>query len=76
MARGFVQRQGIDYFDTFASVMRYESIRMLLAIAAKEDYEIAQFDVKTAFLYGSLKEIIYMEQPRGFEDKTKPNAVN
>lgn len=75
VARGFVQRQGIDYFDTFAPVVRYESIRMLLAIAAKEDYEIAQFDVKTAFLYGSLKEIIYMEQPRGFEDKTKPNAV-
>ena len=66
MAKGFSQREGIDYFETFAPVVRYESIRILLAITAKEDYEIAKFDVKTAFLYGELQEEIYLQQPEGF----------
>ena len=51
VAKGFSQREGIDYFETFSPIVRYESIRILLAIAAKEDYEIYKFDVKTAFLY-------------------------
>ena len=46
VAKGFSQREGVDYFETFAPVGRYESTRILLAIAAKEDYEIAQFDVR------------------------------
>lgn len=75
VARGYTQREGVDYFDTFALVVHYESIRMLLAIAAKEDYEIKQFDVTTAFLYGILKEIIFMEQPQDFVDKSKSNIV-
>lgn len=75
MARGFAQREGVDYSDTFIPVVRYESVRMLLAIVAEKDYEIAQFDVKTAFLYGTLSERIFMGQPRGFEDKSNPKAV-
>ena len=47
--------------------MRYESIRVLLAIAAEQDLEMYKFDVKTAFLYGDLDEDIYLEQPPGFE---------
>lgn len=74
VTRGYAQREGVDYFD-FAPVVRYESIRMFLVIAVREDYKIAQFDVKTVFLYGILKEKIFMEQPRGFENSTKPNAV-
>ena len=66
MAKGFSQREGVDYFETFAPVVRYESIRILLAIAAKDDLEIAKFDVKTAFLYGELQEEIYMQQPEGY----------
>lgn len=49
MTRGYAQREGVDYFD-FASVIRYESIRMLLVIAVREDYKIAQFDVKSGLL--------------------------
>ncbi|CAK9820237.1 Retrovirus-related Pol polyprotein from transposon TNT 1-94 [Anthophora quadrimaculata] len=75
VAKGFRQRAGIDYFDTFAPVVRYESIRILLAIAAKKDYEIMKFDVKTAFLYGDLQEEIYLEQPPGYTNESQPDAV-
>ena len=66
-AKGFSQREGIDYNETFAPVVRYDSVRALLALAAQQNYEISQFDVKTAFLYGELDEEIYMAQPDGFE---------
>ncbi|CAK9821232.1 Retrovirus-related Pol polyprotein from transposon TNT 1-94 [Anthophora plagiata] len=75
VAKGFRQRAGIDYFDTFAPVVRYESIRILLAIAAKKDYEIMKFDVKTAFLYGDLQEEIYLDQPPGYKNDRLPDAV-
>ena len=64
-ARGFLQRPGIDYEDTFAHVVRYESLRILLAIAAQEDLDIVQFDIKTAFLYGMLQEEIYIKVSEG-----------
>src|SRR5439155_13884280 len=64
---GHRQIEGIDYFETFASVARQGSVRLLLSIAAMRKYEIMQFDVKTAFLYGKLDEEIYMKQPKGFE---------
>jgi hypothetical protein len=70
VAKGFSQKYGIDFEETFAQVIRYESVRMLLAIAAYEDLEIYQFDVRTAFLHGELKEEIYMHQPEGFSDGT------
>lgn len=66
VAKGFSQREGIDYFETYAPVVRYESVRLLLALAAERDYELMKFDVKTAFLYGQLQEEIYMEQPPGY----------
>lgn len=68
VARGFSQTQGIDYFETFAPVVRYESVRAVLAIAAKHDMELIQFDVKTAFLNSYLDEEIYMQQPQGYDD--------
>lgn len=64
-AKGCQQVAGIDYQETFAPVVRYDSVRMLLAIAAQRDLEIAQFDVKTAFLHGELDEEIYMDIPKG-----------
>lgn len=67
VAKGFAQREGIDYFETFAPVVRYESIRLILSICASQDLEMSKFDIKTAFLYGELREDIYMEQPRGYE---------
>ena len=66
VAKGFTQEHGIDYEETFSPVTRYESIRYLLAHAALEDWEIEAMDVKTVYLYGKLKEEIYMAQPEGF----------
>ena len=60
-----MQRSGIDYEDTFASVVRYESLSILLAIAAQEDMDIVQLDIKTAFLYGTLQDEIYIEVLQG-----------
>lgn len=64
-AKGFVQEKGIDYNETFAPTTRFDSIRVLLSIAAKHDYEIMQFDIKTAFLYGDLDEELYLKPPEG-----------
>ncbi|MGD0511293.1 MAG: reverse transcriptase domain-containing protein, partial [Candidatus Micrarchaeaceae archaeon] len=68
VARGFTQTFGVDYFETYAPVARFASIRMILALAAKFGLSIQQMDVDTAFLYGALEEDIYMEQPDGFID--------
>ncbi len=66
VARGFTQTYGVDYNETFARVAKFTSIRCILALAALEDMEIHQMDVKTTFLNGELEEEIYMEQPQGF----------
>ncbi len=66
MARGFTQTFGVDYNENFALVAKFVSIRCILALAAIEDMEIHQMDVKTAFLNGDLEEEIYMEEPEGF----------
>ena len=66
VAKGFTQEHGIDYEETFSPVTRYESICYLLAHATLEDWEIEAMDIKTAYLYGKLKEEIYMAQPEGF----------
>ena len=64
--KGYKQKEGLDYFDTYSLVTRISSIRMLIAIAVIHNLEIHQMDVKTAFLNGDLDEEIYMEQPEGF----------
>ena len=63
VAKGYTQKEGFDYEETFSPVAMIKSIRILLSIAAHMDYEIWQMDVKTAFLNGSLEETIYMVQP-------------
>lgn len=70
VAKGYTQREGIDYKQTFAPVIRYESLRLLLALAAQFCLTLTQFDVSTAFLHGELEEI-YLTQPEGFDDGTK-----
>ncbi|GKD38789.1 zinc finger, CCHC-type containing protein, partial [Tanacetum coccineum] len=64
--QGFRQKEGIDYFDTYALVARITTIRLLLALAAIHNLVIHQMDVKTAFLNGDLEEEVYMKQPEGF----------
>lgn len=68
VARGFTQKFGIDYLETYAPVANMVSIRMLFSYAAMKNLKMAQFDIKTAFLYGELDEEVYMEQPEGFEE--------
>jgi hypothetical protein len=67
VARGFSQKEGIDYEETFAPVVRYTSIRATMAIAAKMGWKLHQMDIKTAFLNGVIEEEVYVEQPQGFE---------
>ncbi len=61
MARGFTQTYGVDYNETFVPVAKFTSIHYILALAALEDMEIYQMDVKTTFLNGEREEEIYME---------------
>ncbi|KAJ9536248.1 hypothetical protein OSB04_un000581 [Centaurea solstitialis] len=75
VAKGYRQREGIDYFDTYAPVARISSIRTLIAISALKGLYIHQMDVKTAFLNGYLNEEIYMEQPEGFVMHGQENKV-
>ena len=66
MAKGFAQKYGINYEETFSPVVCYSSIRTLLAYAIQNDMLIHQMDVVTAFLNGTLEEDIYMQQPAGY----------
>ena len=73
--RGFEQREGIDFKETFAPTMNMKSFRILCGLAAKYKMIMRQFDIRSAFLNGELKEDIYVTQPPGFEDKNFPNKV-
>lgn len=75
VAKGFTQRAGLDYEETYSPVVRHDSIRTVIALAAAMDLEIAQLDVKTAFLYGDLKEELYIAQPAGFILQDKEHLV-
>ncbi|MDC6271022.1 reverse transcriptase domain-containing protein, partial [Acetobacter pasteurianus] len=75
VAKGFKQIKGIDYTATFAPVIRYESMRIMLALAAHARMEIHQMDVTTALLNAPLEEEIYMKQIEGYEDPAFPDKV-
>ncbi|KAL0366780.1 UNVERIFIED_CONTAM: Retrovirus-related Pol polyprotein from transposon TNT 1-94 [Sesamum radiatum] len=68
VAKGFTQKEGIDYTEIFSPVVKYTTVRIILALTAHFDWELKQMDVKTAFLHGDLDENIYMAQPCGFID--------
>lgn len=70
VAKGCAQRKGMDYNETYSPVVRYTSIRFLIAMAVHYNLEIDQMDAVTAFLQGKLTEDIYMKQPKLFEDGT------
>uniref|UniRef100_A0ACD5WTY3 Uncharacterized protein n=1 Tax=Avena sativa TaxID=4498 RepID=A0ACD5WTY3_AVESA len=66
VAKGYVQREGVDFDEVFAPVARLDSVRLLIAIAAKLDWKLHHLDVKSAFLNGELAEEVYVAQPPGF----------
>lgn len=67
VAQGYTQVEGIDFDETFVSVARLESIRLLIAIVCHANFSLFQMDVKSAFLNDILIEKAYVEQPKGFE---------
>ncbi|KAL0374429.1 UNVERIFIED_CONTAM: Retrovirus-related Pol polyprotein from transposon TNT 1-94 [Sesamum radiatum] len=75
VAKGFTQKEGIDYTEIFSPVVKYTTVRIILALTAHFDWELKQMDVKTAFLHGDLDENIYMAQPCGFIDNRNPEHV-
>jgi hypothetical protein len=66
VAQGYSQIYGVDYVETFAPVLKYKSLKILISIAAVYDLELKQFDVQTAFLNAPINEIVYMKQPHGY----------
>ncbi|KAH9679290.1 retrovirus-related pol polyprotein from transposon TNT 1-94-like protein [Citrus sinensis] len=75
VAKGFAQKEGIDDNEVFSPVVKHTSIRILPALVAEYELELAQLDVKTAFLHGDLEDEIYMIQPCGFRVAGKENHV-
>ena len=75
VARGFSQKEGIDYEETFAPIARYTSIRSVLTLAAVMKWKINQMDVKTTFLNGVVEEEVYVEQPLCFETHDRKSHV-
>jgi hypothetical protein len=66
VARGFMQQEGIDFDEVFAPVAHMEYVRLLLALAAQEGWQVHHMDVKSVFLNEDLKEEVYVHQPAGF----------
>nr|GEY82550.1 hypothetical protein [Tanacetum cinerariifolium] len=75
VAQVHTQEQGIDYEEVFAPVAKIEAIRLFLAYASFMGFKVYQMDVKSAFLYGTIKEEVYVCQPSGFQDPDHPDKV-
>jgi hypothetical protein len=75
VAQGFSQKEGIDYHDTFSPTAKLTAIRIVVALAVRNDWEIEQTDVDAAYLNAKLKENIYMRQPKDFEITERKGAV-
>jgi hypothetical protein len=75
VARGFSQKEGIDYEETFSPVARYTSIHTIISLASMMGWKLHQMDVKTVFLNGMIEEEVYIEQPQGFVIHGKESHV-
>ena len=75
VARGFLQRAGLDYLEVFPPVARLETIRLVIALAHSRDWPLYQLDVKSTFLNGTLEEEVFVKQPPGFEIKGEEDKV-
>ena len=74
VGRGFVQREAIDFEEVFTPVVRMESVRLLLALAAAKDWRVHHLDIKSTFLNGELAETAFVRQP-GFTVKGAEHRV-
>lgn len=75
VAKGYVQKPGVDYEEVFAPVARMDTVRLLVALAAQESWELHHMDVKSAFLNGELQEEVFVSQPPGYELKGSEHKV-
>nr|GEW60246.1 hypothetical protein [Tanacetum cinerariifolium] len=75
VAKGYAQKEGVDFEESFASVARLEAVRLFIAYVAYKSFTVYQIDVKIAFLYDPLKEEVYVNQPDGFVDPYHPDKV-
>ena len=75
VVKGFQQKEGVDYTEIFAPVVKLNTIKFVLSIIASKELYLEQLDVKTAFLHEDLDEEIYMHQPEGFSEEGKKNMV-
>ena len=75
VARGFSQKEGVDYKETFAPVARYISIRATSYISTKMGWKLYHMDIKNAFLNGMIEGEVYVEQPQGFETHDRKTRV-
>nr|GEZ54099.1 hypothetical protein [Tanacetum cinerariifolium] len=75
VAKGYAQKEGVDFEESFAPVARLEAVRLFIVYAAHKSFIVYQTNVKTAFLYGPLKEEVYVNQPDGFVDPYHPDKV-
>jgi len=75
VAKGYTQTYGIDFQETFSSVAKLNTVRVLLSLAANLDRPLHQFDVKNAFLHGDLEEEIYMDIPPGYTHPDQEKLV-
>nr|GEY57803.1 hypothetical protein [Tanacetum cinerariifolium] len=75
VAKGYAQKEGIDFKESFAPVARLEAVWLFITYAAHKSFTVYQMDVKTTFLYGPLKEEVYVNQPDGFVDPYPPEKV-
>nr|GEW82903.1 hypothetical protein [Tanacetum cinerariifolium] len=75
IAKGYAQKEGVDFEESFAPVAWLEAVRLFIAYAAHKSFTVYHMDVKTTFLYGPLKEEVYINQPDEFVDPYHPNKV-
>nr|GFB82493.1 retrovirus-related Pol polyprotein from transposon TNT 1-94 [Tanacetum cinerariifolium] len=75
VAKGYAQKEGVDFEESFPPVAQLEAVWLFIAYAAYKSFTVYQMDVKTAFLYGPLKEEVYVNQPDGFVDPYLPDKV-
>nr|GEU62336.1 retrovirus-related Pol polyprotein from transposon TNT 1-94 [Tanacetum cinerariifolium] len=75
VAKGYAQKEGVNFKESFAPVARLEAVRLFIAYAAHKSFTVYQMDVKITFLYGPLKEEVYVSQPDGFVDPYHPNKI-